>query len=171
MRDHTFDVENGTVVKVNRVSRERRTVGDRRVLLSDHWRIQVEPSSETLAAEVTLAVKGCDEEGALCTLEGAALAQAQTLTLGTEEEEVLRVSLAGDASARERARKIDFTVMLSRASQWWVEVDYDTVETGDATEHADYFPARRFEGDRPQVIFEPGETSPDHSGVSGRRRD
>ena len=70
LRDHSFDVTDGTVTRARRVNGR-----------SDLWEITVEPDSD---ADVTIALPAtddCDDEGAVCTRDDKQLSNRSELTV------------------------------------------------------------------------------------------
>ena len=104
---------------------------------------------------VTLTPRPC-ANGGICTSHGVRVTQIASAVLGQNGR--LRASIA-DGEGRERDGKIDFTVTLSRATDWQIlvnyrtEVDTDTVANKRATEDHDYFGVS--DG---QILFAPGQT-------------
>ena len=155
MRDHAVTVTNGTVKRARRITRVRRYIDGRRRMLSRHWRLTIRPSDVDSAATVSLtSARACTEQGALCTPGGGRLSNAPTLELGTRAP--LTVSIADTSAAEPPAGSfglLTFTVTLSRASQQWVEVYYETTTEGTATAGAD------FRAKTGWFVFAPGETT------------
>ena len=140
MREHTFGVTNGAIFKTKRVNRVTERVNGRRRAFSDHYEIHLRPVDNTTPTEVSLPVKNCSAEGALCTSEGAYPAAASMLTLGTPID--LRVSVA-DVTAQESTKKMVFTITATRTSDSYIHVHYETRD-GTAEENVDYRPASGF---------------------------
>ena len=140
MRNHTFEVTNGTIFKTKRVNRVTERVNGRRRAFSNHYEIHLRPVDDTTTTVVSLPVKNCSAEGALCTREGAYPDAASMLTLGTPTE--LRVSVA-DVTAQESTKKMVFTITATRTSDSYIHVHYETRD-GTAEENVDYRPASGF---------------------------
>ena len=151
MRDHAFDVTNGTVVRAKRVSHKPRyhEHEGRWRKFSDHWLLEVKPTAPGTAVTVALARKPCDAQGALCAADGGLLGNSPSLELGTPGAP-LSVSIA---AAPEGDGHIPFVITLSRATDGVVEVDFETTTEGTATEGVD------FQAGEHLVVFEPQETS------------
>ena len=152
MRDHAFEVTNGTMVKAKRINKVREYRNGQRRTLSDHWRMTVEPTDTDEDVTVALATRDCDEQGALCSAGGGKLLDPPSLTLEAPATP-LHVSIA-DATGDEDDGKIDFTLSLSRATDDIVEVDLETTTEGTATEGVDF--RKIANGLR---VFFPGDTS------------
>ena len=152
MRDHAFDVTNGTMVKAKRINKVRQYHNGRRRTLSDHWRMTVEPTNTDEDVTVALATRDCDERGALCSADGGKLVGPPSLTLEAPDTP-LHVSIA-DATGDEDDGEIVFTLSLSRATDDIVEVDLETTTEGRATEGVDFW--KKANGLR---VFYPGDTS------------
>ena len=150
MRDRVFEVDNGKVEAAEAVGGKRRRVGGRNVWTADHWRLRVKPAALDTEVTVSVPYRACGAQGALCTSDGKALGRAASLTLGTPTR--LSVSVADAADTEESAGTINFPVALTRASDWHVEVDYETTAGGTATPGTDFVAARR------TLVFEPGTT-------------
>ena len=150
MRDHAFEVTNGQIVKAKRIHRERRS----RRLFSDHWRMEVSPTHSDSAVTVSLPLRPCDEQGAVCAEDGGLLDNERTLILNEALEPMppLTVSI-DDASGAESDGNIVFDVNLSRASGLWVEVDFRTTRDGTATADEDFREGQHL------LAFPPGTTT------------
>ena len=92
MRDHAFDVTNGTVVKAKRVARFQWEHQGRRRMFSDHWRITVEPTDPDENVTVVLQGKNCNQRGAVCNPYGDGLLTSPSIELEAPEVE-LHVSI------------------------------------------------------------------------------
>ena len=77
MREHVFEVFNGQIERVSRVTSETETVGGVQREVSAHWRLTVVPDFllETTSVSIT-GGRACDEAGALCTPDGKQLENA-----------------------------------------------------------------------------------------------
>ena len=136
LRDHSFQVEGGTVTSA-------RSVHGR----DDLREIYVAPSSYG-AVTVTLAGgHACDAAGGICTADGRRLANTLSATIPGPAG----ITVA-DASVREGAgARIEFAVALDRATDGTVTLDYGTAD-GTATAGED------FTATSGRLIFTPGET-------------
>ncbi len=151
MRDHAFDVTNGTVVKAKRIDKSRRLHNGRWRTFSNHWRMTVNPADEDDVVSVSLSSKPCSERGALCTADGGGLLEKE-VTFDFPAFKDLGVSIA-DAKGDEDDGRITFEVTLSRSSDFYVEVDWKTTTEGTATEGTDF---RKRKG---MIVFVPGTTT------------
>ena len=88
MRDHAFEVTNGTVIKAKRVTRVQRKHQGRRRMFSDHWRITVEPTDPDGNVTVVLQGKNCNQRGAVCNPYGDGLLTSPSIELEAPEEEL-----------------------------------------------------------------------------------
>ena len=138
VRDHVFTVAGGSTVGARRIHRDNlpRPGTNQLALVSNHWRVEVRPSTDH--GEVTVAMtanRACDQDGALCSLDGNTLSNAPSLILAPSYP---TLSIA-DTSADEDDGELRFTITLSRALQRYdVLYDVETVEGGSATEGVDY---------------------------------
>ncbi len=138
VRDHVFTVAGGSTVGARRIHRDNqpRPGTNQLALVSNHWRVEVRPSADR--GEVTVAMtanRTCDQDGALCALDGSTLSNAPSLILASSYP---TLSIA-DTSADEDDGELRFTITLSRASQRYdVLYDVETVAGGSATEDVDY---------------------------------
>ena len=151
MRDHAFEVTNGSFTKAKRIRGHQRLHNGRLRMFSDHWRMTVEATNPTENVTVALHPKDCDRRGAVCTARGIKLGNSLSLELEAPEQP-LSVSIAA-ATGSEEDGYIDIPVTLSRATKDFVEVDFST-EDGTAKAGVDYWPVAN--GLR---VFAPGETS------------
>ena len=157
MRDHAFDVTNGTVVKAKRVARFQREHQGRRRMFSDHWRITVEPTDPDKNVTVVLQGKNCNQRGAVCNPYGDGLLTSPSIEL--EAPEVPLSVVLGAASANEDQGYLDFPVTLTRETKDFVEINFNSFEgfgqgVIPATAGEDFVPVTG--GLR---LFAPGETS------------
>ena len=158
MRDHAFEVTNGTVIKAKRVTRVQREHQGRRRMFSDHWRITVKPTDADEDITVVLQGKNCNQRGAVCNPYGDGLLTSPSVELEAPEVP-LSVSI-GDATGAEDTGYIDFPLTLSRDTKDIVEVHFDTevltdvAGTTPATKDEDFSSVEN--GLR---LFTPGETS------------
>ena len=138
VRDHVFTVTGGSTVGARRIHRDNqpRPGTNQLALVSNHWRVEVRPSTDH--GEVTVAMtanRACDQDGALCALDGGTLSHAPSLILASYYP---TLSIA-DASADEDDGELRFTITLSRPSpRYDVHYDVETVAGGSATEGVDY---------------------------------
>ena len=160
MRDHVFTAANGTIEKATAIDGQRRIRGGHEIWISDHWRLRVKQADVAVIAEmrIRLDTKECGEQGALCTRDGLGITGGiNFLFLGTPT--VLSVTAAA-GTGNENNRKIRFPVTLTRASQWFVEVDYETTTEGTATAGTDFNSTDTdFLARQGMLVFEPGTTS------------
>ena len=104
---------------------------------------------------VALTPRPC-ANGGICTSHGVRVTQSASALLGQNGK--LRASIA-DGEGREMDGKIDFTVTLSRTTDWQIVLNYRTEVDGDtdankrATEEHDYFGVS--DG---SILFAPGQT-------------
>ena len=159
MRDHAFEVTNGTLTKAKRIRRHQRLHKGQVRMFSDHWRMTVEATNPTENVTVALQAKDCDRRGAVCTARGIKLGNSPSLELEAPEQP-LNVAVSS-TEADEGDGYLKFTVRLTRATADYVEVDFKTVEVttpneGEvvATEGEDYWPTPVG-----RLVFGPGETS------------
>ena len=103
MRDHAFDVTNGTILKAKRVAKRKSRHNGRLRTFSNHWRITVEADDPADPVSVSLEAKGCSEQGALCSASGGQLANEPELDLEPPSV-LLGVSIADTTASRRRAR-------------------------------------------------------------------
>ena len=150
MRDHAFDVTNGTIVKAMRVDRKSRYHKGRRRTFSDHWRMTVESTAADADVSVSLPRKACSERGAVCSRNGTPLVTGATLDLTPPMHP--SVSIA-DATGKEDDGYIWFDITLSNPTDYYVEVYFKTTDEGTATLGTDY---RKVAG---WFVFVPGETT------------
>ena len=150
MRDHAFDVTNGTILKAMRVDLKSRYHKGRWRSFSDHWRMTVEATDTDADVSVSLPRKACGERGAVCSRNGARLLTGATLDLTPPMHP--SVSIA-DATGKESDGYIAFDITLSNPTDFYVEVYFKTTDEGTATLGTDY---RKVDG---WFVFVPGETT------------
>ena len=157
MRDHAFEVTNGTVIKAKRVTRVQREHQGRRRMFSDHWRITVKPTDADEDITVVLQGKNCNQRGAVCNPYGDGLLTSPSVELEAPEVP-LSVSI-GDATGAEDTGYIDFPLTLSRDTKDIVE----STSTRSADDVAGTTPATKDEDfssvENGLRLFTPGETS------------
>ena len=135
MRDHAFTVTNGEMVGAKRLDKKRRRLNGRRRTFSDHWEMTVEADDSGDDITVQLLGKACDQQGALCTPDGANLLEPpDAITLDVTE---LSVSI-DDASGDENKGEIDFKLSLGAETDDIIKVDFRTTTEGTATSDVDY---------------------------------
>ena len=153
LKSYVFALSNGAIVEAKRPVGQ--AVGPGGNPLSRTWHLTVTPIDAAAPTRVTFRYKAtCASPGAVCTVGGLKLGSVDSLTFSPSD--VRGVSIA-DASADEQDGEIVFTVSLSKPTQRYVYVDFETIDsgsgTGTATPGADY---------RPQVtrlVIQPGEKS------------
>ena len=152
LRSYVFALSNGAITDVRQVGKAIGPGGDP---LSRTWHLTVTPIDAATETRVTFRYKPtCASIGAVCTVGGLKLDEPLTHTFMPSD--VRGVSIE-DASADEQDGEIVFTVSLSKPTQRYVYVDFETIDSGSdkgtATPSADY---------RPQVtrlVIQPGEVS------------
>ena len=149
MKNHTFDVTNGAIIKTERINRVSWRWNGQRLVFSKRYRIHVRPTENTPTTMVSLPVRNCSAQGALCTRQGGYPEAAQSLELGLPA--LLTVSVA-DVTAAESTERMVFTVTSTRTSDSYIHVHYETT-AGTATETEDYRPASGF------TVIAPGKTT------------
>ena len=162
LRDHAFDVTNGTILKTNRIGRIKWGYIDGRWRkLSKHWRMTVEATDPDDPVSVSLEAKACSEQGAVCSVSGGKLANEPELDL--EPPSVpLGVSIA-DTTASEDDGVIVFRVSLSKKpmerTAKAVEIDFKTTTEGTATQGEDFRSGKHL------LVLFPGEETNYEIGV------
>ena len=152
LRSYVFALSNGAITDVRQVGQAIGPGGDP---LSRTWHLTVTPIDAAAITRVThRADPSCASPGAVCTVGGLELDGMRSLILSPSD--VRGVSIE-DASADEQDGEIVFTVSLSKPTQRYVYVDFETIDSGSdagtATPGADY---------RPQVtrlVIQPGQVS------------
>ena len=139
VKDHLFDVPNGTVTKAGRV-----TAGSNLA-----FAVTVQPTAN---AEMTITVRGTDDcaaAHAVCTSAKSKLAGGTSATVypGTP----IAVTIADTEVEEAEGATLDFVVTLSRTMNKQITVYYRTYD-GTARVGADY------EAANGTVVFTPGET-------------
>ena len=153
MRDHAFDVTNGTIVKAKRIHTTRLSYGGQRRTFSNHWRLEIRPTDVDNAVTVALKGVACGQQGGMCSREGVSVINTPSLTVGQDGSGPVTLSIA-DASANENDGQISFAITLSRASPNRIDIRFRTISGGTATEGVDYGPI-----DRPDRVIPPETTT------------
>ena len=135
LRNHTFTVTNGTITRSKRIEKKVRGVGENRRTYSKHWRFEVKPTDRTKAVSVSMPVKACNVQGALCTPGGLGLEAAQTIDFGIPGDTELSLSV-GDISATEGST-LKFPVTFGRSSSNDILLYFSTTD-GTAIKGEDY---------------------------------
>ena len=136
LRDQSFQVTNGSVIKVWKVSGR-----------SDLWGIRVQPDSlETVTVMLPLR-SDCNEAGALCTSDGQVLSNG----LAKKIQGPVTISISDALANENKDSMISFQVTLSRASSQTVTVDWSTEDRA-AQSGGDYTE------DSGTLVFVAGET-------------
>ena len=152
LRSYVFGLVNGAITDVRQVGKAIGPAGDP---LSHTWHLTVIPINAATETRVAYGTDpSCASIGAVCTVGGLKLGSVEPLTFLPSD--VRGVSIE-DASADEQDGEIVFTVSLSKPTQRYVYIDFETIDsgsdTGTATPGADY---------RPQftrLVIQPGQTS------------
>ena len=152
LRSHVFALVNGAITEVRPVGQAVGPDGDP---LSRTWHLTVTSIDAADPTRVTYRTKpNCTSTGAVCTVGGLLLGSVDSLSLSPSN--VRGVSIE-DASADEEDGEIVFTVSLSKPTQRYVYVDFETIDSGSdkgtATPRADYWPQVT------RLVIQPGETS------------
>ena len=153
LRSYVFALSNGAILEPPRPVGH--AVGPGGDPMSRTWHLTVTPIDAATETRVTFRYKPtCASIGAVCTVGGLKLGSVDRLILSPLS--VRGVSIE-DASADEQDGEIVFTVSLSKPTQRYVYVDFETIDSGSdkgtATPGADY---------RPQVtrlVIQPGQKS------------
>ena len=153
MRDHAFDVTNGTIVKAKRIHTTRLSYGGQRRTFSNHWRLEIRPTDVDNAVTVALKGVACGQQGGMCSREGVSVINTPSLTVGQDGSGPVTLSIA-DASANENDGQISFAITLSRASPNRIDIRFRTISGGTATEGVEYGPI-----DRPDRVIPPETTT------------
>ena len=133
MRNHAFDVTNGTIVKAKRIHTTRLSYGGQRRTFSNHWRLEIRPTDVDNAVTVALKGMACGLAGGMCTRNGESVGNTPSLTVGQDGSGPVTLSIA-DASANENDGQISFAITLSRASPNRIDIRFRTISGGTATE-------------------------------------
>ena len=112
------------------------------------WRVKVKPDAWRDVTVTLAPPAGCTDEGAVCTADGRALANAPNATIGGP----VRIRLEGGKAKEGKDERLDFAVTLNRAAAAAVSVDYATAD-GTATAGEDYTATSG------TLTFTPGETA------------
>ena len=140
MREHAFNVTNGTIEKAMRIHKQQWVgVDGQRKLLSNHWRLEVHPTDPDSAVTVELKGVACGEQGGMCSQDGLSVAaDTPPLTMGAGGSGLITLSIA-DGTGAEDDGEVLFDITLSRSSSQTVRLRYRTIPGGTATEDVDYW--------------------------------
>ncbi len=138
MRDHAFDVTNGTIVGARQVHRVPMVWYEGQFRsFSKRWRLEIRPTDLNSAVTVTLNGLACGQQGGMCSQEGGGVDNTPSLTMGEDGSGPITVSIT-DTTAQENDGQFIFPITLSRASPNNVRVRFRTISGGIATEGGDY---------------------------------
>ena len=138
LRDEALSASAGTVKRARRVVKGE----------NDRWEIHVAPAGSGPVTVMLEANAPCGTNGAICTADGRALANAPTATIGR----LPGLSVADAVVHEEPGARLEFTITLSHAVSGTVTVDAATAD-GTAIAGQDYRAKSR------TTTFAPGETT------------
>ena len=138
LRDHAFDVTNGSVRKAGRQEQ-----GQNR-----RWTITVEPASSGTVTIELPATRDCGASGAICTDDGRQLSNSNAATVAGP----VGISVADARVEEDEGALLAFEVTLSRPASSSMSVDYSTSD-GSAQASVDYTAASG------TLTFQSGESS------------